>query len=143
MRWLALAALVLSTTGCGGSKAPTLAHSDASPLIALAKQIAGESACAQSRDIPKLQHQAIALVDARRVPAALQETMLSGVQALAAEVPVCLPSTPVTTTTTTPVATRTPPTHARPHPPHPHPPHPGKPGGPAPHPPGPGKGPHK
>ena len=76
--------------GCGGDR-PHLARSDAAPLIALSKQIAREGRCAQARDIPRLQVRAIALVNARRVPAALQETLLSGVNQLVAQSPVCVP----------------------------------------------------
>lgn len=131
MRWLPILLVIVVATGCGGSSRPSLDHADAARLIALTHRIAGENACAQSQDIPKLRTQAVALVNAHRVPAALQEPLLSGVQALGAEAPVCLPSVPVVTTTAAP----TPPVHHLPHfphpphGPHPHPPHP-------PHPPG-------
>jgi hypothetical protein len=65
-------------------------------LISLAHRIATEPACAQAQDIPRLQAVAIALVNAHRVPAALQDPLMSGVGALSAQTPVCLP--PVTTT---------------------------------------------
>jgi hypothetical protein len=83
-----LAAVVLA--GCGGDR-PHLARADAAPLIALSKRIAHEDRCGQARDIPKLQARTIALVNARRVPATLQETLLSGVNQLASQAPVCLP----------------------------------------------------
>lgn len=87
-------------SACGTQKAapPALSRADAQPLAALAQQIAAEGPCAQRRDIARLQRQAISLVDSRRVPAELQDPLISGVNALAAETPVCLPSVPVTTT---------------------------------------------
>jgi hypothetical protein len=90
---LLLAALPL-LAGCGAAKSPRLEHADAAGLIALAGRISTEGACAQVRDIPKLHARAVALVNARRVPAELQEPLISAVNALAAESPVCLPSVP-------------------------------------------------
>jgi hypothetical protein len=58
-------------------------------LIALTDRIVHEGACAQARDIAALRARAIALVNARRVPDALQEPLMSGVSALAAEEPAC------------------------------------------------------
>jgi hypothetical protein len=107
MRCIPFALVILLAAGCGGSSRPQLQQADAAPLIALTQRIAAEDACAQSRDIPKLRTRAIALVNAHRVPAALEESLLGGVQALAAEQPVCLPSVPVATTPVAP-----------PHPPH-------------------------
>jgi hypothetical protein len=52
--------------------------------------------CAQARDIRALRTRTIALVNARRVPAALQETLTSGVNALVE--PPCLPAIPTDTT---------------------------------------------
>jgi hypothetical protein len=100
----ALALLVVA--GCGGQSPPRLAHADAAPLIALAARIAGERPCAQARDIPRLSARTIALVNAHRVPAALQEPLLAGVNDLSAQAPLCLPSVPpgptaATTTTRT------------------------------------------
>ena len=97
--------------GCGQSARPKLEHTDAAGLIALARRISSEGACAQARDIRKLHARAIALVNARRVPAELQEPLLSGVNALAAEQPVCLPSVPASSTT----PAVTPPPPPRPH----------------------------
>ena len=83
----ALAAVVAA--GCGGAATPRLAGADARPLIALARRIGGEGACAQARDIRRLQSLAVGLVNSGRVPAVLQESFLSGVNALAAEAPRC------------------------------------------------------
>jgi hypothetical protein len=68
---------------------------DARPLVALANQISNESACAQRRDIGLLQQRAAELVNARRVPSDLQEPLMSGVNALAADTPPCVPVVPV------------------------------------------------
>ena len=84
--------------GCGGG-APKLASGDAGRLIALAQRVPGEGACAQARDIRALRRRAIQLVNAGRVPAALQEPLMSGVTALAAQTPVCLPEVPASATT--------------------------------------------
>jgi hypothetical protein len=91
--------LLTACSACGSQRAqpPTLARADAQPLIVLAQRIAGEGACAQQRDIPLLQHRAIALVNARRVPPELQDTFISGVNALAADTPPCVPPVPVAT----------------------------------------------
>jgi hypothetical protein len=43
-------------------------------------------------------------VNARRVPARLAESLLSGVNALSEQTPVCLPSIPAQVATTTPAA---------------------------------------
>jgi hypothetical protein len=80
----------LLLAGCGSSGGPHLAHRDAAPLIALADRISREAPCAQARDIRALRAHTIALVNAHRVPAALQETLTSGVNALVE--PVCLPT---------------------------------------------------
>jgi hypothetical protein len=90
--------LSAALVGCGQTSAPHLQSRDASRLISLTSRIAGENGCAQSHDIPKLRTQAIALVNEHRVPPALQEPLLSGVQALAAQTPVCLPTVPVAKT---------------------------------------------
>ncbi|HZQ82284.1 MAG TPA: hypothetical protein VFB25_09960 [Gaiellaceae bacterium] len=145
MRRLAVALFVLTAAGCGGGSPdrPALAHSDAAPLIALAQRISAEGACAQSHDIPKLQAKADALINERRVPPALQEPMMSGVEALSSQTPICLPNVSVAKETTTPAASKARPAPAHPHPAHPHPPHPPHPHPPHPaHPPKP-KGPHK
>lgn len=83
-----LAAAVL-LAGCGGGGGAHLRAADANRLIALAHRIGHESACAQAHDVPQLRARAIALVNAQRVPAELQEPLLSGVAALQA--PLCLP----------------------------------------------------
>lgn len=86
-------------TACSSQQpaGPALARTDARPLIALANRIAGESACAQRRDIPQLQQRAVALVNTKRVPPTLQDTLMSGVNALAADMPPCVPAVPVQT----------------------------------------------
>lgn len=61
---------------------------------------------------------AIALVNARRVPAGLQDTLLSGINALSAEAPVCLPTVKVSTvpaTTAQSPAPAPPPAHGHGH----------------------------
>jgi hypothetical protein len=105
--WLAasLTACSAIAVGCGSSGGPKLERADGSELIALAHQIAGEGACAQARDIPRLRAKAVALVNAGKVPAELQEPLLSAVNALGAEQPLCLP----TVTTTKPTPTPSPP----------------------------------
>jgi hypothetical protein len=90
--WLTACSAAL-LAGCGGG-GPKLDRADAASLIALAHRVPEEGACAQARDIKALRRRAIALVNARRVPAALQEPLLSGVAALAEQTPVCLPKVP-------------------------------------------------
>lgn len=68
-----------------------MARADAAPLIVLSEQIAREGSCAQASDIAKLDARAQALVNAHRVPAALAESFMSGVNALQAQAPICLP----------------------------------------------------
>jgi hypothetical protein len=94
--------------GCGGGGGPHLARQDAAPLISLADKISREGACAQARDIRALRSQTTALVNAHRVPVALQEPLSSGVNALIE--PVCLPAIP---SDTTPAITIVPP-HGKP-----------------------------
>ena len=89
----------VALAGCGGSSGPHLARSDAAPLISLTHRIAVEGTCAQAHDISTLRARTVALLKTHRVPAALQEPLFSGVNALAATQPVCLPSTPASTTT--------------------------------------------
>jgi hypothetical protein len=84
--------------GCGGGGGPHLARQDAAPLITLAAKISREGACAQARDIRALRSRTTALINAHRVPAALQEPLSSGVNALIE--PVCLPAIPSDTTPT-------------------------------------------
>jgi hypothetical protein len=89
-------ALVVILAGCGGNHQPRIAHDDASQLIALTDRIASEGACAQAHDIPDVSSRAIRLVNQGRVPAELQEPLLTGVNALAAHHPRCVE--PVQTT---------------------------------------------
>ncbi|MCW2964209.1 MAG: hypothetical protein JWO17_1461 [Actinomycetia bacterium] len=76
-----------------------MARQDAAPLIALAEKIPREAPCAQARDIRALSRQAIALVNAHRIPPALQESLTSGVNALVVQTPPCLPPVPAATET--------------------------------------------
>lgn len=87
---------MLLLAGCGGhhNAVPLLADADAAPLAALAGRIATESSCAQARDIRTLHRRAIVLVNAKRVPAGLQEPFLSGFAALAEEAPRCVAGAP-------------------------------------------------
>jgi hypothetical protein len=85
--------------GCGGGGGPHLARQDAAPLITLADRIPHEAPCAQQRDIRALNRQAIALVNAQRIPPGLQESLTSGVNALVAQTPPCLPPVPAAAVT--------------------------------------------
>ncbi|HEV2591837.1 MAG TPA: hypothetical protein VGU02_08080 [Gaiellaceae bacterium] len=87
-----------------------MARADAKPLAALATRISHEGACAQRRDITLLQQRTVRLVNARQVPPAIQDPLMSGVNALAADSPPCIPAVPVTTV----VSTTTPPPAPRP-----------------------------
>jgi hypothetical protein len=100
--WLLVSLTACSAlAGCGdGPKPPALARADAAPLAALARRIAAEGPCAQRRDIRLLQQHAEQLVNARRVPAALEDTLMSGVNALAADSPPCVTAPPAQPTTT-------------------------------------------
>jgi hypothetical protein len=91
--------------GCGGGGGPHLAQQDAAPLIKLADKISGEGACAQARDIRALRAQTTELVNAHRVPSALQESLSSGVNALVVQAPPCLPPVPAATVTPQPTIT--------------------------------------
>lgn len=97
-----LAAFAVLLAGCGGDGGPHLAHGDAAPLISLSHRIAGEGACAQARDIRALQRGALRLVNSERIPRALEETFLSGVNALAATSPACVPPAAIAPATVTP-----------------------------------------
>jgi hypothetical protein len=92
--WLAVSLTACSAivAGCGSTKGAKLEHADGAALIALSHRIAGEGPCAQARDIPRLRTKAIALVNAGKVPAELQEPLMSAVGALGAEQPLCLPT---------------------------------------------------
>jgi hypothetical protein len=91
-----IAALAFSATvvGCGSHKAPTLARADAAPLIALSHRIATEGACAQARDIRKLQQSAALLALAERVPHSLEPTLVAGVNGLVERMPPCVAAVP-------------------------------------------------
>jgi hypothetical protein len=93
-RWLAVSLTACSAVvaGCGSSSSPKLEHADGAALIVLAHRIGTEGACAQARDIPRLRAKAIALVNAGKVPADLQEPLMSAVGALGSEQPLCLPT---------------------------------------------------
>ena len=83
--------------GCGGGGGPHLARHDAAPLITLADRISREAPCAQARDIRALSALRGKLINARKVPSALQEPLSSGVNALVAQTPPCLPTVPAAT----------------------------------------------
>jgi hypothetical protein len=76
-----------------------MARNAAAPLITLADKIPHEGPCAQARDIRRLSALRIALVQAHKIPSALQEPLSSGVNALVAQTPVCLPPVPAATVT--------------------------------------------
>jgi hypothetical protein len=109
-------AAALALAGCGGSDGPRLAHEDAAPLIELTRRVAAEGACAQARDIRKLQAQALALVNRRRVPQPLQEPLAGGVADLADQAPKCVPASgaPLVPTQTAPAVPAAAPQPARP-----------------------------
>jgi len=90
-RLLAVSLTVCSAlaAGCGSNGYPKLEDADGAALISLAHRITGEGACAQVRDIERLQTRAIALVNAGRVPDELQEPMMSAVGAVTARRPRC------------------------------------------------------
>ena len=82
-RWLAVSLTVSSAlvAGCGSSS-PKLEHADGVALISLVHRIVAESAAERARDVPKLRERTIALINARKVPAKLQEQLLSMVNAI-------------------------------------------------------------
>ena len=98
--------------GCGGGGGPHLARQDAAPLIRLADRIAHEAPCAQARDIRALGALRTTLINGHKVPADLQDPFSSGVNALAALTPPCLP--PVPAATVAPPTTTTAPKHGKP-----------------------------
>jgi hypothetical protein len=67
--------------GCGPG-GPKLEHADGAALIVLVHRIAKEDADGRARDIPTLRDRAIALINAKRVPAELQEPLLGKVNAI-------------------------------------------------------------
>jgi len=91
---LGVAVAVFLVAGCGGSNEARLDPATVRPLIMLAHRIAGESPCAQARDIHALQGRAIALVNRGLIPARLQEPLLSGANALAEQTPACVQPAP-------------------------------------------------
>ncbi|MDX6450184.1 MAG: hypothetical protein QOH16_233 [Gaiellaceae bacterium] len=91
-------------SGCGGGGGgPHLARDDAARLITLADRIAREAPCAQARDIRALSALRTTLINAHKVPPALQDPLSSGVNALATQTPPCLPSVPAATVTPAPI----------------------------------------
>ncbi|MFL5964434.1 MAG: hypothetical protein ACJ757_16250 [Gaiellaceae bacterium] len=87
--------------GCDGGGTPHLAREDAAPLITLADRISREAPCAQARDIRALGALRIKLINAHKVPSALQDPLSSGVNGLVALTPPCLPAVPAATTPST------------------------------------------
>ena len=85
-RSLAVSLTVCSAlvAACGSSSGHKLEHADGAALITLVRRIAAEPMSARADDVGRLQARAIALVNARRVPADLQEPLLSAVNAVAA-----------------------------------------------------------
>jgi hypothetical protein len=85
-RSLAVSLTVCSTlvAGCAND-GPKLGHEDGASLIVLVHHIANEDAHGQAQDIPRLRERTIALINARKVPAKLQEPLLSLVNALGAD----------------------------------------------------------
>jgi hypothetical protein len=77
-----------------------LARADVAPLVALAHRIQHEGPCAQRRDIALLEQRAVHLVNSGRVPGELQDPLLSGVNALSADRPLCPPAVQPAATTT-------------------------------------------
>jgi len=86
-RLLAVSLTVCSAlgAGCGANSGPKLEHADGASLIALAHRIANENAGGQAKDIPRLRTRTIALINAGKIPAKLQEPLLSMVNALGAQ----------------------------------------------------------
>ena len=74
-----------------------MARQDAAPLITLADRIAREGPCAQARDIRALSELRTTLINAHKVPSELQDPLSSGVNALVAAMPPCLPAVPAAT----------------------------------------------
>jgi urease gamma subunit len=68
--------------GCGSHGGPKLEHEDGVALISLVHRITNEGADGRARDIPELRDRAIALINAKKVPADLQEPLLSMVNAI-------------------------------------------------------------
>ena|SRR5437763_11748184 len=88
--------LSLATTallaGCGTGGTPQLAREDVAPLISLADRISREGPCAQARDIRRLDRERTRLVNEHRIPSALADSLSSGVNALVAQMPACVPA---------------------------------------------------
>jgi len=86
-RSLAVSLTVCSAlvAGCGSSAGPNLEHADGASLIVLAHRIATEGAPGQAQDIPRLRDRTIALINAGKVPAKLQEPLLSQVNAIGSQ----------------------------------------------------------
>jgi hypothetical protein len=101
--------LVALLVGCGSSQ-PRLDRSDVRPLLTLTSRIADEGACAQARDIAAVRGMALRLVNQGRVPARLQEPLLSGVNALGEQTPACVPAV-----TPSPPQPTSPPEHGKGH----------------------------
>ena len=83
-RSLAVSLTVCSAllAGCGADHGPKLQHGDGAALRSLAHRISGEGAAGRAQDIPKLRRRAIGLINAKRIPADLQEPLLSKVNAV-------------------------------------------------------------
>ncbi|HVV59342.1 MAG TPA: hypothetical protein VHC45_13365 [Gaiellaceae bacterium] len=113
------ASSAVALAGCGGHRTPALDRTDAHRLIALANHVAAaKGGCAQQRAIDRVQSEAARLVNARRVPPELQESLVSAVNALVADQPTCLPAVPASSTTSPARPPGTPRPPGRIHPPH-------------------------
>lgn len=107
----------LAACGGGSPPPPALRKADAQHLIALSKRVeAAGTSCARQRAIAQVRSAASQLIDSGRVPPELQETLSSGVNALVADQPTCLPAVTASATTTTAPATPPPVPSARPTP---------------------------
>jgi hypothetical protein len=94
-RWLVVSLTACSAlAGCGNTGHQSIARTDAAPLAALARKIAGEGPCAQRTDIATLRQRAYALVATRSIPSSLADSFVSGVNTLAADAPPCVPAVP-------------------------------------------------
>ena len=83
--WLAASSCVL-LVACGGSSAPRLPSNYAGPAAMQADQavtlLAGRSTCTARRLLLQMQKEAIRQVNAHRIPAELQEELLSRINDL-------------------------------------------------------------
>jgi len=79
---VSLTACSALVAGCGSHGGAKLEHADGVALISLVHRITNEGADGRDRDIPELRNRTIALINAQKVPADLQEPLLSMVNAV-------------------------------------------------------------